>query len=139
MKSHSSTGTIMTRCMIRKEFFHQSTYKITLKNPKDIAESANGAAGSDNKTLIEFCLPFLELRHIIDTMVEDENSIHLEYPHGDNMLQVLIPEESKGSADKVQMTTSLQLDTYALGCIGVNYIGHFEMRKYLFTQGIKFN
>jgi len=36
MKSAAPSGTIMTRCMIRKEFFHESNYNITLKNPDDI-------------------------------------------------------------------------------------------------------
>ena len=45
-------------------------------------------------------------------MVEEENAIHIEYPFGDNMLQIKIPEESKGSSDKVYTETSLQLETY---------------------------
>jgi len=35
-KSSAHSGNIMTRCMIRKDFFHENSYKIILKNPNDI-------------------------------------------------------------------------------------------------------
>lgn len=112
LKSAAHSGNIMTRCMIRKDFFFESSYRITLKNPDDIEAAKKQAQGSDTKTLIEFCLPFTELKHVVDGMCEEENQIDLEYPFGDNMLQMKIPEESKGSSDKVLTETSLQLETY---------------------------
>ena len=49
---------------------------------------------------------------MVEGMAEDDNAMYLEYPYGDNMLQIKIPEESKGNVDKVFMETSLQLETY---------------------------
>ena len=112
LKSAAHSGNIMTRCMIRRDFFHENSYQIGLKNPDDITAAANRDPGCDTKTLIEFCLPFTELKHMVEGMAEDDNAMHIEYPYGDNMLQIRIPEESKGSADKVFMETSLQLETY---------------------------
>jgi len=57
--------------------------------------------------LIEFCLPFTELKHIVEGMVEDDNQLNLEYPVGDNMLQIKIPEETKGCDDKIAIETSI--------------------------------
>lgn len=37
LKSAAHSGNIMTRCMIRKDFFHDNSYNINLKNPDDIA------------------------------------------------------------------------------------------------------
>ena len=102
----------MTRCMIRKDFFYEDSYKINLRNPQDIDAAQRREAGCDTKTLIEFCLPFTELKHMVEGMAEEDNSMNIEYPYGDGMLQINIPEESKGSSDKVLMTTSLQLETY---------------------------
>lgn len=38
--------------------------------------------------------------------------MQINYPVGDNFLQVCIPEDSKGMADKVKQTTTLNLETY---------------------------
>ena len=35
LKSASNSGVIMTRCMIRKEFFVDETYEIDIKNETD--------------------------------------------------------------------------------------------------------
>ena len=112
LKSAAHSGQIMTRCMIRKDFFYEDSYKINLRNPQDIDAAQRREAGCDTKTLIEFCLPFTELKHMVEGMAEEDNSMNIEYPYGDGMLQINIPEESKGSSDKVLMTTSLQLETY---------------------------
>jgi len=64
------------------------------------------------KPLIEFCLPFSELKQIVDGIVDEENVMQIRYPEGDNYLQVRIPEESKGLADKVKQVTTLNLETY---------------------------
>ena len=85
LKSASASGTIMTRCLIRKDFFHDNSYNIELKNPEDIA--ANDERMQSNKTLVEFCLPFSELKHIIEGMVDDDNTvIDLEWPVSDSYL-----------------------------------------------------
>jgi hypothetical protein len=47
--------------------------------------------------LIEFCLPFAELKHIVDGLSDDENHVLLEYPVGDCNLQITIPDESRGA------------------------------------------
>ena len=75
LKSAAHSGNIMTRCMIRKDFFFDNSYCIDLKNPDDIKALENPQPGQDNKTLIEFCLPFAELKHIVEGMCEDENAI----------------------------------------------------------------
>ena len=102
----------MTRCLIRRDFFADNSFQIVLKNPEDIEASTRPDSGHENKTLIEFCLPFTELKHIVEGMVEEENSIELAYPVGDSMLEIRIPEESKGIQDKIIVETSIQLDTY---------------------------
>lgn len=100
----------MTRCLIRKDFFHDAKFQITLKNPDDIEAAESSAV--ERKSLIEFCLPFSELKSIVEGMVDEENEIQIEYPCGDNMLQMVIPEESKGMADKLSLSTKIQLETY---------------------------
>jgi 5'(3')-deoxyribonucleotidase len=64
------------------------------------------------KVLVEFCLPFLELKHIVDGLHEDENVIKLDFPVDDCFLQLTIPEESQGMADKVVAETNIMLQTY---------------------------
>ena len=49
---------------------------------------------------------------MVEGMADDDNAMHIEYPFSDSMLQIRIPEESKGTNDKVFMETSLQLETY---------------------------
>lgn len=63
LKSASNSGVIMTRCMIRKEFFVEGQYIIEIRNEedkkRDIEENRQGGLG---KPLIEFCLPISELK-----------------------------------------------------------------------------
>lgn len=40
-------------------------------------------------------------------MLEEENQIELAYPTQDNMLEIRIPEESRGIQDKVMVETSI--------------------------------
>ena len=64
-------------------------------------------------TLVEFCLPFTELKHIVEGMVdEDSTIIELEWPVSDSFLQVRIPDEPKGGNSKFKSETLLQLETY---------------------------
>ena len=46
----------------------------------------------------EFCLPFLELKHIVDTLVgkEANSKLYLKYPVGDSKLEAAIHEELRG-------------------------------------------
>jgi len=48
----------------------------------------------------------------VDGIAEEEHSLQLTYPTGDNFLQVEIPEETRGQADKICTTTTLQLETF---------------------------
>jgi len=66
-----------------------------------------------NKTLVEFCLPFTELKHIVEGMVEDDSTtIEMEYPVGDNYLQIRIPDEPRGGGQIFRSETCLKLETY---------------------------
>ena len=113
LKSAAFSGTIMTRCMIKKDFFHNGNYHIEVRNEADRKrlEEEQQPSGM-GKPLIEFCLPFSELKQLIEGIVEEENIIQLLYPELDNYLQINIPEESKGMADKIKQTTILNLETY---------------------------
>lgn len=112
MKSAAQSGNIMTRCLIRKDFFFDNSYQINLKNPDDIEAARGKEQALERRNLIEFCLPFMELKSIVEGMVEEDNQISFEYPIGDGLLQMKIPEESKGMSDKITVETSIQLDTY---------------------------
>jgi hypothetical protein len=101
----------MTRCLIRKDFFHNDSYRIDIKNPDDKRAFEQDAVS--NRTLVEFCLPFTELKHIVEGMVdEDSTIIELEWPVSDSFLQVRIPDEPKGGNSKFKSETLLQLETY---------------------------
>lgn len=102
----------MTRCLIRKDFFHDNSYKIDLKNPEDI-ETNKLNPQELNKTLVEFCLPFSELKHIVEGMVDEDNTtIELEWPVNDCFLQIKIPDEPRGGNSKFKSETLLHLETY---------------------------
>jgi hypothetical protein len=63
--------------------------------------------------LIEFCLPYSELRHIVEGIVEEDNTaIELEWPVSDSYLQIRIPDEPKGANSKFKSETLLHLETY---------------------------
>ena len=92
----------MTRCMIRKEFFVEGQYNIEIRNEADRKrEEDENKPGGLGKPLIEFCLPISELKQIVDGIMDDENCLQIQYPSDDNYLKVEIPEETKGSADKI--------------------------------------
>lgn len=78
LKSASNSGVIMTRCMIRREFFVEDTYIIDIKNESDLQrvnEEENQNLGGLGKPLIEFCLPISELKQIVDGICEEENTV----------------------------------------------------------------
>lgn len=104
----------MTRCMIREEFFESRTYKIDIKNDKDKERmNEDRDAGKLGEPLVEFCLPISELKSIVDGLSDElESAVHLTYPTADNMLQVEIPEETRGGAEKMMATTVVHLDTF---------------------------
>ena len=63
----------MTRCMVRRDFFDANSYNITLRNPDDMDQANQGNMNeAGKKPLIEFCLPFTELKHIVEGMADDE-------------------------------------------------------------------
>lgn len=102
----------MTRCLIRKDFFHDNSYKIELINPEDIRTNQINPQEL-NKTLVEFCLPYSELKHIVEGMVDEDNTvIELEWPVSDSYLQIKIPDEPRGGNSKFKSETSLHLETY---------------------------
>ena len=43
----------------------------------------------------------------MDGIAEEESSLQISYPTGDNYLQIEIPEETKGQAEKICTTTTL--------------------------------
>ena len=114
LKSAAQSGTIMTRCMIRADFFADDSFQIELAKDGSQAfeEGKENDIEQSNKVLIEFCLPFTELKHIVDSMEHEENMLELEYPVGDSYLQIKIPEESTGIADNVKVETAISLNTY---------------------------
>ena len=75
LKSAANSGTIMTRCMIRTDFFHENSYQIELANQgsQAVEEDNEGDIEQKDKVLIEFCLPYTELKHIVDSMEQEEN------------------------------------------------------------------
>ena len=114
LKSASNSGVIMTRCMIRTEFFTDNSYHIDIRNEADKRrveqENEEGRLGNP---LIEFCLPISELKQIVDGIIDEGSCLAIEYPTGDNYLQVEIPEETtNGQGDKICTTTKLQLETF---------------------------
>eukprot|EP00347_Sterkiella_histriomuscorum_P005978 403354538 len=110
LKSHSQQGTIMTKCMLKKDFFGDNFFDIQIRKQSDLKKDFNLKENA-MQPLIEFCLPFSELKQIVDGMVDEDNVLQLEYPTGDNYLEVRIPEETKGT-DKIQQMTTLKLETY---------------------------
>ena len=85
----------MTRCMVRRDFFDANSYQIAQIAPPAHPDEAG------KKPLIEFCLPFAEMKHIVEGMADEETKLELEYPVGDNFLQIKIPEDSRGQSDRV--------------------------------------
>ena len=72
LKSASFSGSIMTRCMIRKDFFNNGAYDIEIRNEDD-KKRGDKDTGGLGRALIEFCLPFSELKQIVDGIVDEEN------------------------------------------------------------------
>lgn len=64
----------MTRCMIKKDFFNEGKYRIDIRNEVDMKRGDHEAEGLGDP-LIEFCLPFSELKQLVDEMVDDGNKI----------------------------------------------------------------
>ena len=76
LKSASTSGVIMTRCMIRSQFFVQGSYQIEIRNEEDKrVQAEEGPQPGLDIPLIEFCLPISELKQIVDGIVKDENPL----------------------------------------------------------------
>ena len=114
LSSSSDNGIIMTRCMIKEEFFVEKSYKIEVNYEKeaDIGGERNQSSQGRGPPLVELCLPIFELKQIIDSL--EKETITLKYPVDDARLQVEFPEDNiYGSPDdKVQSITKLCLETY---------------------------
>lgn len=60
LRSHSQAGTIMTKCLLKKDFF-EHMYQLAIR--KDSDKKKNFSLKENMMTpLIEFCLPFNELK-----------------------------------------------------------------------------
>ena len=96
---NAQLGNALTKTLIKKASFARFHF------------SSNG----DNDRE-EFCLPFLELRHIVDTLVgrEANSKLHLRYPVGDSKLEAAINEELRGqeTGEPLKMTTRVLLDVF---------------------------
>lgn len=90
----------MTKCLLKKEFFGQNQYDLKIRREEDKHKDFTLKENIMNP-LIEFCLPFNELKQIVDGMIDEDNVMQIEYPAGDNYLEIRIPEESKGLTDKI--------------------------------------
>ncbi|CDW75731.1 UNKNOWN [Stylonychia lemnae] len=115
LKSHSYSGEIMTKCCLKSEFFGKNQFVLEINNPEDKARNYN--LKQNNKLpLIEFCLPFNELKQIVDGMVDEKNTIHLRFPVGDSKLEIKIPETIGNTMDssnnRIIQETTLMLDAY---------------------------
>mgnify|MGYP007131734411 CR=1 FL=1 len=75
LKSAAHTQVVMTRCYIKKDFFNNDSYQIEVNREEDKKRIELGQADNFEKQLIEFCLPFGELKQIVDGIVEEENMI----------------------------------------------------------------
>ena len=61
MKSAAHNGCIMTRCMVRKDFFHDKIYNLEIVKSRSDSDVRNVAIPE-----IEFCLPYSELKALVD-------------------------------------------------------------------------
>ena len=103
----------MTKCLLKKDFFEQM-YQLNIRREEDKKKNFN-LKENMMTPLIEFCLPFNELKQLVDGLVDETTNdcMQIEYPVGDSLLEVRIPEEAKGTdGSKVQQVTTLQLETY---------------------------
>ena len=89
----------MTKTMIKKEFFAEGSYQFETKS-------------QDDNPSLEFCLPFAELKHVVEGLDPESSILQLEYPVNDNKLQICIPEEAKAGQDSLQVQTIIHMDTY---------------------------
>jgi hypothetical protein len=77
--------------MIKSEFFKEGSYHIDIRNPNDFAREGEI---SQQKPLIELCLPISELKQIFDGICEEGNDIKLSYPAKDCYFKLEIPDKS---------------------------------------------
>ena len=74
--------------MVKTDFFSEGSFQF-----EDRSQSENPQ--------LEFCLPFAELKHIVEGLDGENSVIQLEYPVNDNKLQICIPEETKAGQDSL--------------------------------------
>ena len=95
LSSSSDNGVIMTRCMIKNDFFVENSYKVDVNCEKDDPEEKTQGRGTP---VVELCIPIGELKQIIDSL--EQETIALKYPMGDAQLQVEILEQTYGPPDE---------------------------------------
>lgn len=102
----------MTKCLLKKDFFGADHYDLQIRRESDKKKDFR-LKENIMQPLIEICLPFQEMKQIVDGMIDEDNKVlQLEYPCIDNYLNIRIPEDSKGLADKIATVTTLQLETF---------------------------
>lgn len=69
LKSASYSGTVMTKCLIRENFFLDQSYEIVQKPKHD-----------KNDPIFDFCIPAKELKDIIDSISDIRTTLELYYP-----------------------------------------------------------
>lgn len=76
--------------MIKKDFFSEGSYQYEDRSNREDAR-------------LEFCLPFAELKHVVEGIDNENSVIQLEYPVNDSKLQICIPEETKSGNESLQV------------------------------------
>jgi hypothetical protein len=94
LKSASKNRNMMTRCLIKTDFFSQ--YKFDCEH---------------DDYVIEFCMPFDQLKHIVDGMGGASN-LKVKYPVGDNKFEVTCFDESSSDGEKFLAETKIEFDVY---------------------------
>lgn len=95
LKSQPKNRNMITRVQIKSEVF--SKWKFQSKNDE----------------IIEFCLPYNELKHIVDRLCDENNKIILiNYPYSDCKLKVTIPESFVSDGTLFEFVTEVIMDTY---------------------------
>jgi hypothetical protein len=101
LKSASKTGTIMSTVQMKPDLFKSYTFYSPASQNNDSQHTAEQ---------IEFCIPFIELKHIVDSM-ETDSGLTITYPVGDNKLGVQIID-ALSPQNPGQVVTNIHFDVY---------------------------
>jgi len=90
----------MTKCLLRSDFFGDNNFDLQIRKESDKRRDFSRPENM-KIPLIEIVLPFIELKQIVDSMIDESNKVlQIEYPCIDNYMSIKIPEDTKGQADK---------------------------------------